>query len=130
MKVINGLVLEEDKVLVVKKFVNGKGVYILPGGKIDHDESIEDCLKRKFSEDLNGTKINIIDYKSLIGINPKSQENFEVDVYVCELNGKLNRPSGEIWNRRYVSFDELGDYNFSPVTSEILGLLVFGGIVR
>jgi 8-oxo-dGTP pyrophosphatase MutT (NUDIX family) len=126
MEVINGLIFEGNKVLVVKK----KETYILPGGKIEKNESIESCLKREFFEELNGTKIICGHYyNSFSGITPHSKKPFDSKVYYCELSGKLGKPSLEILDRIYVGREDFNKYNFSNVTKEILKNLSLEGLL-
>jgi len=62
---VYGLCMRDDKILVIKK---SRGAYInlydLPGGRLEFGESIEECLKREYNEEI-GVGINII---KLIGV--------------------------------------------------------------
>jgi 8-oxo-dGTP pyrophosphatase MutT (NUDIX family) len=126
IKVINGLIFENGKVLVVKK----KDKYILPKGKLENELYFH-CLEREFREELNDTKIDVEKfYKNFSGIIPFSKRAFETDVYFCKLINKLSKPSAEISDRKYVSKKGLKAESFSNVTKEILENLIKEGYLK
>ena len=126
-KVINGLIFEKDKVLVVKK----KDKYILPGGELNFKEFYFHCLEREFREKLSGTHVDVGNfYDSFSGITPFSKKSFETNVYFCELIGKLGKPSAEILDRKYIGKCDLKLNNFSEVTKKILEQLVEEGYLK
>lgn len=126
IKVINGLIFENGKVLVVKK----KDKYILPGGKLENELYFH-CLEREFREELNGTEIEVGKfYKNFSGITPFSKKPFETDIYFCKLINKLGEPSAEILDKKYVSKKDLKSESFSEVTKEILENLVKEGYLK
>lgn len=45
------LVLKDDKLLVIKD--PSRGCFQLPGGKVEHGESLEEALKREVKEEIN-----------------------------------------------------------------------------
>jgi len=51
-----GIVIKDDKIALVRKARGGyKGKLDLPGGGIEHTESIEEALHRELKEELNAT---------------------------------------------------------------------------
>ena len=58
-----GVILNKDKILLIKKAYGAyKGLLDLPGGRIEHEETPEETLKREIMEE---TGTSVIDYKLL-----------------------------------------------------------------
>jgi len=73
-KGVYGLVEKDDKVLLILKSRGPyKGMYDLPGGRLEEGESLEEALEREFQEEV-GCKITI---------NTFLKENF----YRCDYKG-------------------------------------------
>ena len=63
---VYGVYQQDDKVLVIKKARGPyKGKYDLPGGGLNFDETIDQCLDREVIEETNAQVLN----KVLIGVN-------------------------------------------------------------
>lgn len=115
--VINGIVIEDGKVLVVKK----KDFWILPGGKLQEGESNLECLSREFEEELSGTKIYRLKYyKNFNGITPYSRKEVNVITNFVNLKGKLGKPSMEISDACYTPFLPNPRLNFSDITWDMM----------
>lgn len=52
------IIVKDDKVLIVK---NTKGLWEVPGGRIDKNESIEEALHRELREELPNIKAIVLD---------------------------------------------------------------------
>ncbi|NCN86530.1 NUDIX hydrolase [archaeon] len=126
MKVINGIIFEKGKVLLVKK----KDKWILPGGKLENELYFH-CLEREFSEELSETKIDVGEfYDTFSGITPFSKKYFEADVYFCTLLSDLGKPSQEILDRKYFGKEDIKEIELSKVTRDIFNRLVKEGYVK
>jgi 8-oxo-dGTP diphosphatase len=55
---IKGLIVHKNKILVVKDSV-GRRLWGLPGGLLEYNETLEDCLKREIKEEVN-LDINVL----------------------------------------------------------------------
>lgn len=53
---VAGIIIEEGKILTTRMEKNGKSYYVLPGGRVEQDENIEQALKREIKEET-GLKI-------------------------------------------------------------------------
>lgn len=117
-KAINALVLEDKKILLVKK----NQTWILLGGKPKDNESDIECLCREVREELSGTELkNIRYYGEFEGITPHKKDNLKAIVYFADIKGRLNIPSAEIKDFAWVR--DLKDYNVSDITSKIINNL-------
>ena len=50
---IYGILIENNKILIVKEPFMGNLIYKFPGGGMEFGEGTIDCLKREFKEELN-----------------------------------------------------------------------------
>ncbi len=50
---VAGLILENDKILLIAHKKNGEIYWLLPGGGVDYGESLIEALEREFQEELN-----------------------------------------------------------------------------
>jgi len=117
--VINSIVIEENKLLLVKK----KETWILPGGKIEVGENDLECLSREISEELSNTKIKDVNfYKEFSGITPHSKKMIRAKTYFAKIDGELHNSSQEISDVRYVS--NFKDYKISNITKNIIDSLI------
>jgi hypothetical protein len=126
IKVINGLIFENEKVLIVKK----KNKY-LPSERKLENELYFHCLERKFREKLSSTEIDVGKfYKNFSEINLFSKKAFEIDIYFCKLINNMGNPSAEISKRKYIGKKDLKTKPFSIITREILENLVKEGYLK
>lgn len=51
-----GVVIKDNKVLLIKRFNNGKQYYVFPGGGVEEGETVEEALIRELKEE---TSLNI-----------------------------------------------------------------------
>lgn len=113
-KVINALIIEDNKLLLVKKLK----VWIPPGGKPLRHESDIECLSREFYEELSGSRlVNISYYKQFVGTSPHNNQNINVVTYFASINGKLHHPSHEILEYNWFSWPF--NFNVSYTTYNI-----------
>jgi ADP-ribose pyrophosphatase YjhB (NUDIX family) len=126
MKTINALIIQDKKLLVVKK----NDYWILPGGKLEYNEDDISCLKREIGEELSNTKLIIKNYyKTFKGITPKSKKFLESKCYFCEVEGEIGNPSNEIVLKYFVNASCVHKYNFSKTTESIIVDLYKEGLI-
>lgn len=64
---VYGVYVRDDEVLVIKKSKGPyKGLYDLPGGRIEHGENVEETLEREFAEEIG---ISHLQSKEFLGYN-------------------------------------------------------------
>ena len=119
---IHGAVIERKKLLLVRK---GE-IYIFPGGKMEQDETEEQCLKREFREELRETEINVLDfYGDFDGLTPFSRRMIRSRVYFAEIAGELKGVSStdKINGYEFVSFDSLKNFTISDISRKVIAAL-------
>lgn len=50
---VAGIIIEDEKILLISHKKNDSVYWLLPGGGVDYGESLEEALVREFSEELN-----------------------------------------------------------------------------
>ena len=127
---IGAIVVENKKILVVRKEVKGHAEYIIPGGRPEGDETHEQTLRRELYEELN---INLSSYKRFGSFTETAVfENIPIfmDVYFVTYEGNPT-PKSEIKELVWITKDykqqgvELG----SVLGRHIIPKLVAEGIM-
>ena len=85
-----GVLIEEDKILLIKhKGAGKKGeLWSPPGGGLEFDETIENCLKREFLEETN-LKIEVIKFLFLNEFIQNPLHAIELFYQVKKVGGNL-----------------------------------------
>ena len=89
------ILLKNDKVLLAKRRnVYGKGLYGLPGGHVDEQESLEHCMARELLEEVGVVPVQF----QLLGLVKEWQKThfFLQFVFVCtKWNGRITNAEPE-----------------------------------
>jgi 8-oxo-dGTP diphosphatase len=118
-------IIEDDhgRLLIAKRSY-GKaqaGMWEFPGGKLEENESPQDCLRRELLEEMS---IDIIPYK-YFGVN----DHYYDTVHIRLIAYKATFVSGTIKlvdhdEYRWVQLNELADYIFAPADIKFVELLM------
>ncbi len=115
-----GIINKNGKVLITKRNVSPfKNNFVIPGGKLDEGECLEDCLKREIFEEtgLEIVKENFFDYYEVVLPN----RYYLVMYFICKIkNFNLNINNEEISEYRWVSKSDFYKFNLAPGTKKIL----------
>ena len=126
---IAGIIIEEGKLLMLR----GRGCVELwtPGGKIDENETDEECLKRELKEEINVDLIKAKFFKEYTSPSFYHTENTTVQrIYIAEIKGDPV-PAAEIDNFVWLTMEDFKKhaYPMIPVTqNEIIPDLIKQGI--
>lgn len=101
---VYGIVIREDKVLLLRESYGGHTFVKFPGGGLEMEESIPDCLRREFQEEF-GVEIENLHHFYTQDFFMRSMFNPEESVltvyYTCTLCGEevqcLDRDAEIIW---------------------------------
>ena len=94
---IKAIIIDDNKVLCLK---NERNEWDFPGGKINFNENIEDCLKREVKEETN------LDIKNLKILKPFSLKFNDVPVFIVVYSAEISCDSSI-----FVSYEH-SEYNF------------------
>ncbi len=113
---------QKAQILIDRRCAKGEmgGLWEFPGGKIEQDETVEECIKREIKEELS---LDIEVGKCLIVVN-HTYTTFEITLFVheCQYLGGEPQPIAcdEI---RWVNLEEIDQYNFPEANLEIIATL-------
>lgn len=108
---IKGIVLRDNKVLLVK---DTKGVWELPGEKIEFGENPKDTLKREFREELgwNDLKVDkVIDVWDFCSNVNQVDYHFIVVVFACDSSETKIVIDEESVEYKWIPVSEINDLN-------------------
>ena len=94
---IKAIIIDDHKVLCLK---NERNEWDFPGGKINYNEDIEDCLKREVKEETN------LDIKNLKILKPFNLKFNDVPVFIIVYSAEISCDSSIL-----VSYEH-SEYNF------------------
>ena len=93
VKTSRAIIIKDNKLLVFfrRRIRNGKEVtyYAIPGGHVEENESLSDCVIRELKEEMN-IDIRVISYLGNIIV-----ENKEENYFHCEIVGGVLKFGGE-----------------------------------
>ena len=71
-KRVAGIIIKDNKILLIHRLKSGEEFYVLPGGTMKDNESEEGVLVREFHEETN---LNILEFEKFAEINDDSREH-------------------------------------------------------
>lgn len=95
------------------------GLWEIPGGKLEFGEKIENGVKREIEEET-GMKTELIEPISVVSWIENNKQYVEID-YLCKpLKDIKVKLSFEHSDYKWVAFDELHNYEMSPLMKEVI----------
>ena len=127
---VYGIFIEDGKVLVIKK-ARGPylGKYDLPGGGIEFNEKILDCLSREIKEEtgsdlLSSEFLQINEYMCQYKKNDELRDFHHIAVYYTvklEIDNLKKDPDGEdSLGAELIGLDKLNETNVAPIAWPII----------
>lgn len=120
-------IIREGRILIARR-KPGKslaGFWEFPGGKIEKNESSEQCLKRELHEEL-GLKTVAVKEKLIQIQHQYPQSEIEMDVFLCSLEEEHEVPSVfESHDRvEWTRVEDLRQYEWAPADLPAVRLLM------
>ncbi len=117
---IKAIVVDGDKILCLK---NERNEWDFPGGKINFNEDIENCLKREVKEETN------LDIKSLKILKPFNLKFNDVPVFVLAYSAKISCDSSINISYEHLEYDffsksEIKDLNMPQGYKDLIYSLI------
>jgi ADP-ribose pyrophosphatase YjhB (NUDIX family) len=119
------IVWRSETVLLIKRAKEpNKGKWSLPGGAQELGETVHECLKRELREET-GIEIEIEDFIGVIDAihrdaSGRLQHHYTIlDYAAVWVAGEL-RPGDDAAEARFVSMDELGDFNLPAEMTRVI----------
>ncbi len=138
-----GVVVNNNKILLVKRrFSPYKGKWSPPGGFVDKNENIKECVKREVKEET-GINVEIKRFiKSIRLKDHKKNRTNEINFFLCNpTGGKEKKESKECFSIKWFNLKDIDNIDLIPIVKEILknklagklkikGIGVSGGVVK
>ena len=108
---VKALFEKDKKILLVK---DPKGVWEMPGGRIEHGENPEEALKRELQEELGWNNVdikNIVDSWTFSSEVDDTQYHFIILTYICDSSEEKIKENEEYTEYRWVPVDEIEGLN-------------------
>lgn len=110
------LIMDELGRLLVGQ--NSDGVFEIPGGGWEHDETLEECVHREMAEELHAKVENISDVVAVLrGVSPHGWRVVRVAVRATLLDDEL-QADDDIVAFRYVNRNEFMKLTFDSTDAE------------
>lgn len=114
---MTGVLIEAEKILLVKQKVNDKRNWSLPGGKLERGETLEQGIIREMKEET-GLDVEIIKLLYVCDVSATDNTLLHISFLLKRQNGDIQLPSNEFESNpindvRFVAINELCDYGFS-----------------
>jgi len=108
LQVTAALIVRDDRVLIT--FRPSQALWEFPGGTLEPDETLEDCLAREIQEELNmGIKVE----RPFLSVDYNGEITMTLHTFVCRV--RFGEPAGVpgetfVWAKK----DHLSGYDFLP----------------
>jgi ADP-ribose pyrophosphatase YjhB (NUDIX family) len=113
---IAGILVKDDKLLLIQHKKNGKEYWLLPGGGVDFGETMQEALKREFIEETN-LNINVNELLFISeAIDPEGEKhiiNFFFKVEYVDGTLKLAKEK-RLVDLKYIDIDEIDNIIMYP----------------
>lgn len=113
---------QQGEILIDRRLAKGEmaGLWEFPGGKIELNETVEECIKREISEEL-AIEVEVGD--RLVTIE-HTYSNFEVTLFVHHCQYLSGEPQPiECEEIRWVTLAEISNYTFPEANTQIITIL-------
>lgn len=117
----SGLVIKDNKVLLMKQTYKGEEFYNIPGGAVEEGETIEEACVREVMEEFN---INVSVKKLIYIIDSPSRLNFVFDCEYLDGEIELGGPEKDRMNDQdmyevcWLDINKIKDINLKPTETK------------
>lgn len=114
---VTGILVEDEKILLVKQKVSDKRNWSLPGGKLEQGETIEQGIIREMKEET-GLDVEIIRLLYLCDVSASNNTLLHISFLLKRVAGNIELPTNEfesnpIYDVDFIPISDLLDYGFS-----------------
>ena len=113
---VTGILIENEKILLVKQKVSDKRNWSLPGGKLEQGETIEQGIIREMKEET-GLDVEIIRLLYLCDVSASNNTLLHISFLLKRVAGNIELPTNEfesnpIYDVEFIPISDLLDYGF------------------
>ena len=119
-----GILIENNKILLVKQKVSETRNWSLPGGKLEQGETLEQGIIREMKEET-GLDVEVLKMLYLCDVSASSNTLLHITFLLKRVDGEIKLPSNKyennpIYDVRFVAVDHLKVYGFSEKFVELI----------
>ena len=114
---VTGILIEDNKILLVKQKVSDQRNWSLPGGKLEQGETLEQGIIREMKEetDLN---VEIVRLLYLCDVSASDNTLLHITFLLKRIDGNIELPTNEFESNpisevKFVSVSDLSEYGFN-----------------
>lgn len=116
---VTGILMENQKILLVKQKLSETRAWSLPGDRLEQGETLEQCLRREMKEET-GLDVDVGPLLYLCDTEHTAFKMLHITFLLTRKGGDIVLPTNEwddnpIHDVRFVPVSELADYGFSEV---------------
>jgi len=120
---VAGILIRENKILLVRHEKNGKSYFLLPGGGVEYGETLEEGLIREFQEEV-GLPIQVGPLVLVHDSIPPDRHRQVLNLYFLVTSSQAQirvTPDGVLKDADYYPLEKFGQMTVNPdVKAEIL----------
>ena len=121
---VTGILIENNKILLVKQKVSETRNWSLPGGKLEQGETLEQGIIREMKEET-GLDVEVLKMLYLCDVSASSNTLLHITFLLKRVDGEIKLPSNKyennpIYDVRFVAVDHLKVYGFSEKFVELI----------
>lgn len=125
MKIVGtAIIVNEWGEILIGQRPEGKdlaGLWEFPGGKLEKDETIEDCIKREIKEELS---VDVEVFRHLLDVKKEYEHGcFMLCVYEAKIVDIQNLCPNVHQDLKWVKVDELRNYEYPVADIDIIDYL-------
>lgn len=121
---VTGILVERDKLLIVKQRVSPNRFWSLPGGRLERGETLEEAIIRELYEEtgLNVEVIKLLYVCEKVDVVPPL---LHITFILQRVSGEIRLPTNEydenpIHDVQFIDVDDLTNYGFSELFKDII----------
>ena len=121
---VTGILIEDDKILLVKQKVSDKRNWSLPGGKLEQGETLEQGIIREMKEET-GLDTEIIKLLYICDVGTTNNTLLHITFLLKRVSGEIQLPSNAfennpIYDVAFVNISELENCGFSETFVKLI----------
>ena len=120
---VTGILIENNKILLVKQKISDKRNWSLPGGKLEQGETLEQGIVREMKEET-GLDVEIVRLLYLCDVATSDNTLLHITFLLKRIAGDISLPTNEfesnpIYDIEFVPISDLSEYGFNDKFIEL-----------